>query len=84
MSEYTKLLGSGQPCPPCDDDPNRFADVTHVAQRAWLTYRNAWTTLYSSRWKNVASAVALQRECETALAAERIKALQTIREELFQ
>lgn len=45
------------------------------AQRAWITYRDAFADYYVARWRGAAPADALRREIVTQLTIDRTKAL---------
>jgi uncharacterized protein YecT (DUF1311 family) len=45
------------------------------AQRTWISYRDAWKSLYRLRWKGSAAPEALDREIATALTATRAEEL---------
>jgi len=73
-ASYKKLLATPEACPDCSGSHDLPA-VRRTAQRAWLRYRDAFSAFYAARWKEVAPAAALQRECIAALARERTAAM---------
>ena len=74
-AEYRKMLAAITVCTECGEQLAPAVDVARVAQRAWLRYRDAWVAFYQARWQGAASPAVLQRECETALARDRIGVL---------
>ena len=50
-------------------------DVLRGAQRAWISYRDAWTAFYRLRWKGTAPPEALDVEITRALSEKRIQEL---------
>ncbi len=58
-------------CAYCRDTRALRREVLRDAQRAWITYRDAWKAFYHARWNGTASPAALEREIVTALSAAR-------------
>ncbi len=58
-------------CDYCEDTQELRREVLRDAQRAWITYRDAWKAFYQARWNGTAPPAALMREITTALSAAR-------------
>ncbi len=68
-------------CDYCLDTEALRREVLRDAQRAWITYRDAWKVFYQARWIGTAPPAALEREITTALSAARTDELLAIGQE---
>lgn len=63
------------------DEEHSLSKSLREAQRAWIRYRDAWTSFYRLRWKDAAPPDALDREIGAALTAQRAEELRKLMEE---
>lgn len=72
---YRKRLAAIQPCDPEYEScaPPSETDNLRAAQRAWISYRDAWIAWYQSRWRGAATPDALRREIATVITNVRIE-----------
>lgn len=70
---YQRVLKGIESCPTCSEDRGKAGrEALRDAQRAWITYRDAWAAYYAARWSGAAPVATLEREVRTALTKARI------------